>query len=62
MSELKPPIRFADMARAAGLVMCCLCFDAKSPEQMWTDRNGDTWDVCQECQAIEEQAIARMAE
>jgi hypothetical protein len=50
------------MVRAAGLVLCCLCFEAKPREQMWTDQNGDTWDVCQECRAVEEQAIARMAE
>lgn len=47
------------MARRAGLVLCCLCFEAKPREEMWTDDAGDTWDVCKPCHVIEEELIAR---
>jgi hypothetical protein len=52
----------ADAARRSGLVMCCMCFECRPPEQMWTDENGDTWDVCPLCHEHEAEMIKRREE
>lgn len=45
---------FAQQARDAGLVMCCICFHGLPREQMWVDADGATWDVCRHCQSFED--------
>lgn len=39
-----------------GRVMCCLCFEYTKPAELWTDSDGQTWDVCRPCNDREEAA------
>jgi hypothetical protein len=31
-----------------GRVMCCICFDYRWPVELFTDNQGEKWDVCGE--------------
>ena len=52
---------FARVAREEGYVMCCLCFEAVSIDRLHVDANGQHWDVCLTCKALEEGLIRRAA-
>lgn len=42
-----------------GLVMCMLCFDMLNIDKMWKDDEGQVWDVCVFCKAIEDAEMER---
>ena len=37
-----------------GMVMCCICFARVPVSELFTDRDGDRWDVCRACGEAEE--------
>jgi hypothetical protein len=37
-----------------GLVMCCLCFSRFSEGDLYVDRDGTRWDICESCGAGEQ--------
>jgi len=37
-----------------GRVMCCECFEYTPRDQLWTDDDGETWDLCKPCRKREE--------
>jgi hypothetical protein len=36
-----------------GRVMCALCFDRVTKDELMKDMDGDLWDMCQRCGLIE---------
>lgn len=38
---------------------CCICFDTNPPSGWWVDEGGTTWDICNDCQKLEEEAKLR---
>jgi len=40
-----------------GLVMCCICFERKKPDQLNVNSDGQIEDVCKECEAIDRKII-----
>lgn len=43
-----------------GRVMCCLCFDKFTLEQLNKNEEGQLEDVCKECAEFEKREMARM--
>jgi hypothetical protein len=35
-----------DLMSGEGWMRCCICFEARSIEELYVDENGDTWDLC----------------
>jgi hypothetical protein len=37
------------IAKADGLLMCCICYERIPADEAWRDDNDDRWDMCQSC-------------
>jgi hypothetical protein len=36
-----------------GMIMCCICYEFKYPDQLYVDADGQKWDMCIACGARE---------
>jgi hypothetical protein len=58
MSQGRGPV--VDLMRPApGVVRCCICFHAFKVEDLYVDPDGQKWDVCWGCAAMENPTAAR---
>lgn len=57
------PVRLCCMARhngpvcPDGTVMCAICFDKFTGNQLYTDKNGTTHDICKPCHKQDQELL-----
>jgi hypothetical protein len=60
----EPPVRLCCGQRHAGpvcpdgRVLCCICFTVVPQDQLYADEEGQKWDECRDCGAIEDRHAA----
>jgi hypothetical protein len=42
--------------------MCCLCFHCFPIEALWVDEQGQRWDICLNCKALDDALATRITD
>lgn len=64
----QPPVRLCcsqrhwDAVCPDGRVMCQLCFERVTQDELWVDEHGDKWDVCVACKDYEDMSMEERSE